>query len=94
VERIRIERIGGFAGFGLPGSRLRSKADLAASDLSPDERRAIEDLFAAKKSVGAQAPDSFRYRITHESAGGTKTIEAAEADVPASLKSRVRDVIE
>jgi hypothetical protein len=94
VDRIRIERIGGFAGFGLPGSHLRSKADLAASDLSPDEHRALEALFAAKKSSTAQTPDSFRYRITHERADGTRTIEAAEADVPASLKNRVRDVIE
>ena len=94
MDRIHIERTGGFAGFGLPGSHLQSRGEMALSELSPADRAAIDALFDGKGSAGAPMPDGFRYRITRQTAGRTQTIEAPESKVPAALRESVKDVLE
>lgn len=92
MDELRIERIGGLAGFGLPGSRLQSRGQCAWSDLSKADQAAVEALFAGKaKAALPGAADTFRYRITRVSSGKTKTVEVPESSVPASLAARVKD---
>ncbi|MFL6693792.1 MAG: protealysin inhibitor emfourin [Ramlibacter sp.] len=91
MDSIEVERIGGFAGFGLPGSRLRSHGRLDASHLAADDRKVLEALFARRGPPSAPAPDGFRYRITRRVGGHTETIEAAEPDVPATVRDCVQD---
>jgi len=96
MGRLKIERIGGLAGFGLPGSRLKSEGEVAISDLSPADRKAVDALFESKgkTSKGKPSPpmpDAFRYRITRQTPKGTETIEVTEDRVPMVLKNSVRD---
>jgi hypothetical protein len=95
VDRLQIERIGGFAGFG--GPHLKSRGELTLSDLSPADRQAIEVLFNdPQKAVPAHPgeADAFRYRITRQTAAGAQTIEVPSNAVPAALRDTVRDVLE
>ena len=43
MGEVRVEHLGGFAGFG--GPHLKSRGELAVSDLSPVDRQAVEALF-------------------------------------------------
>jgi hypothetical protein len=95
VDRLQIEKIGGLAGFG--GTHLKSRGELAVSDLSPADNQVIEDLFKdPQKAVPAHPgeADAFRYRITRQTAAGTQTIEVPGSAVPAALRESVRDVLE
>src|SRR5258707_7824617 len=95
VDRLQIERIGGLAGFG--GPHLKSRGELAVSDLSPADRQAVEDLFSdPRKAVPAHPgeADAFRYRITRQTAAGPQTIELPGHALPAALRDSVRDVLE
>src|SRR5262245_4630325 len=71
VDRLRIERIGGLAGFG--GPHLKSRGEISLSDLSPADRQAVEDLLRSPERAASGHPgeaDAFRYRITRETATG------------------------
>ena len=95
MDRLQIERLGGFAGFG--GPHLKSRGELAVSDLSPADRQILEELFRDPQKAKPTHPgeaDAFRYRITRQSAGGTQTIEVPGNAVPSAVRDSVRDVIE
>ena len=91
MDRLKIERVGGVAGFG--GPHLKSRGEVALSDLSPADQKTVESLFADPKKVPAAHPgqaDAFSYRITR----GSQTIEVPEHAVPSTIKSSVKDVLE
>jgi len=91
VDRLKIERVGGFAGFG--GPHLKSRGEVALSDLSDADQKTVEALFADPKKVPAAHPgqaDAFSYRITR----GATTIEVPEHAVPSTIKNSVKDVLE
>lgn len=94
MGELTIERVGGMAGFGLPGSRVRSLGRMAFEGLSPADQTAVEALFRSQGQLAAAAaavPDGFRYRITRTAAAGAETVEAPEAAVPAALRDSVKD---
>ncbi len=93
MDRIHIERTGGFVGFGLPGSHVQSRGEMALSELSPADQAALDALFDSKGGAEPPMPDGFRYRITRQTAGGTQSIEAPESQVPAALRDSVKDVL-
>jgi hypothetical protein len=89
---LQVERIGGLAGFGGVGAHVRSLGRLETDTLSPEEQRAVEDLFKSKgKAKASQIRDGFRYRISRTSSGRTETVEAPEGAVPKSLAQCVKD---
>ena len=89
---LTIERLGGFGGFGMPGSRIRSEGRRALSELSPTDQAAIESLFRTKPAKpSAPVADGFRYRITRGAGSAQETVEVPEASVPEALRSCVRD---
>ena len=92
MTKIQVERVGGLAGFGGARSHLRSRGEVDLEELSDDERRAVESLFA---SSGAAEPtpvrDGFCYRISRTTAGGIETVEAPEGEVPGVLSRCVKD---
>ncbi len=94
-ERIDVERLGGFAGYGLPGSRLRSKGEVLLTALSAGDRAAVDALFAGPASGAATsaARAAFRSRLTRLGAAHTVSIEVEEQQVPALLRDCVIDVI-
>ena len=90
---LKIERIGGLAGFGLPNSRIRSNGELAISALSATDQTAVESLFESRASRPdpGQARDAFRYRITRTKNGQDQTVEVPESAVPQMLKNCLTD---
>jgi hypothetical protein len=98
VAILKVERIGGLAGFGIPGGHLRSRGQLDVASLSTADRRTIEGLF--KAGGGAQSPrtaqtrDGFCYRISRATPSGTETIELHESVVPTAVIACVKDVLE
>lgn len=93
-DLVKIERVGGFAGFGLPGSHLKSRGELSTSELSPADLRALDSLFQGDDREGEPMPDGFRYRITRKIGSSERTIEVPEHSVPMSLKNSVKDTLE
>jgi Emfourin len=90
---VKIEKIGGLAGFGLPGSRIKSSGETAISALSPADQAWVEALFQKpprSQEVGNER-DTHCYRITRTKNGRDQTIEVPEAVVPHSLKACVTD---
>src|SRR5258707_2735173 len=75
VDRLQIERIGGLAGFG--GPHLKSRGEVALSDLAPADRQAVEDLVSyPRKAVPAQpaGTDAVGYHITRQTAAGAHAV--------------------
>ena len=92
---VKIERIGGLGGFGLPGSPLHSEGEAKLADLSHADQQKVDELFAqAPTPVDASAPHQFRYRLTRHTERGAETVEAPESDVPAALVGSVRDTLD
>lgn len=95
AEILHIERIGGFGGFGLPGSHLKSKGDISTSALSTADRQALQLLFRdAGAHAGAAMPDEFIYRITRQVGTQQQTIEVPESKVPLPIRNCVKDTLE
>ena len=82
MNTLKIERIGGLAGFGLPGSKVQSnqfRRFLTADQAS------VEALFQNPPLREEQQRDAFRYRITRTVKGNKQTVEVPESAVPARL---------
>jgi len=95
VDRLVIERIGGFAGFG--GPHLKSRGEVTLSALSAEDRQTVESLFKDPQKAASARPgeaDAFRYRITRQTAAGPQTIEVRGDAVPAALQDSVKTVLE
>jgi hypothetical protein len=92
MGRLDVERVGGFGGFGSPGSHLRSRGQVETNDLVPADQHAIEALFD-RPPKSSSPPDAFRYRLTRQTAHGPETIEVSEEHVPPALRAKVKDEI-
>jgi hypothetical protein len=87
---LKIERLGGLAGFG--GPNLKSEGQHAFDALAPDDQAKVEHLFSGA-STGSPGADGFRYRITREKDGRTQSVEVPEHLVPTALAASVKDAI-
>ncbi|MBS0562922.1 MAG: hypothetical protein JSR87_00065 [Proteobacteria bacterium] len=88
--RIDVERIGGLAGFGGPGARIRSRGTLPLSALSRADRATLDRLLG-QAGPAPPMPDEFLYRITRQVGARVLSVEVAESEVPAVLRACVRD---
>ena len=93
MATVDVERLGGLAGFGGPGSRLQSRGTVDMSALSESDRTAIDNLFARGTPAQHPTPDSYTYRLTRDTDGGRETVEVAERDVPQAIRTAVKDRI-
>jgi hypothetical protein len=92
MTSLKIERRGGFGGFGLPGSRVKSEGRIDLDQLGAADRKIVEGLFAAGGEVKeAPHPDGFTYRISRVTPAGEEVVEVHEGEVPAALTGAVRD---
>ena len=93
MSKLKIEKIGGLAGMGLPGSKLKSSGEQQMSALSADDQASVEAMFRNPKAhrESQQMRDGFRYRITRTLNGKEQTVEVPESVVPAALKACVSD---
>lgn len=97
TQDLRIERKGGLAGAGLPGSRIKSRGVVDLRALSPADREAIERLFKGASSEPSHArghADDFQYYLTRSTPGGDKTVVVSGDDVPEAVRNAVEDEIE
>ena len=96
-DHLLIERLGGIAGMGLPGSRIRSQARVAGKALSTEESKSVAALFATPPPAGTAAAkgadraDGFRYRLTLHRDNEEQKIEVSETALLVSLQERVQD---
>lgn len=91
--RIDVERLGGLAGYGMPGSRIRSRGHILAKDLSLADQSALRTLFIQPAEAPSWMRDGFRYHLTRQSDCGPQTVVAIEATVPEIIRECVRDEI-
>jgi hypothetical protein len=91
MDQLDVERLGGFAGFGTPGSHLRSLGQIDGSKLSPEDRQAVETLFTHPPPASAQKADGFRYKLTRQTDKGSQSVEVPEEHVPMAVRSSVKD---
>ena len=91
MNTLKIERIGGLAGFGLPGSKVQSSGEQSISTLSPADQALVEASFQNPPPQEGQQRDAFRYRITRTVKGHKQTVEVPESAVPIALKACVSD---
>jgi hypothetical protein len=98
VHQLRVERTGGLAGFGLPNSRIRSRASVDLRTLSPTDRQAVEKLFAGGTAHTTPVPpgqaDAFQYHLTMATPNGEKTVVVPEDQVPDAIRIAVHDELE
>ena len=94
---LKIERIGGLAGFGMEGSRVKSEGEISFSALSSADQSLVDGLFTAKSKATANSSrmrDGFRYRISRKGGSGMDVIEVDEAKVPVPLIATIKDRFE
>jgi hypothetical protein len=90
---LKIERVGGLAGFG--GPHLKSRGEVDFAKLPATDQARIEKLFAGgSKPAPTGTGDMFRYRITRTLPGGEQTIEVPSDMIPAMLVNSVHDTLE
>ena len=88
---LKVEKIGGLAAFGLPGSHLESNGEVSNSALSAADQASVEALFQNPPREKGQERDMFRYKITRVVKGQKQTVEVPESVVPLALKACVSD---
>ncbi len=87
---VDVERLGGLAGMGGPGGRIRSHGRLHPSRLADADRRTLEALFKTPPPATAM-PDAFRYRLTRLTDKGAQSVEVPEHAVPTAVREVVQD---
>jgi len=91
---LKVERIGGLAGFGGAKSRLKSDGEIAFSALPLSDQKAVEALFkAGGKPKQPQMRDGFSYRVSRGGTAAGETILVPEDKMPAALIACVKDRI-
>ena len=94
MSRLKIEKIGGFAGFGGQKSHLRSRGEIDIEKLSKEDKNTVENLFQSKRSLEtSKGVDTFKYRVSRMTSNGMQSVEADESEIPNALKQCVRDEI-
>jgi hypothetical protein len=85
--RIQLERTGGVAG-------IKIRRSIDSAELPLEEAKKLEGMLRksrffklpAEMSSTTSGTDRFHYRLTIETGEETRTVEAAEAEVPESLR--------
>jgi hypothetical protein len=87
MDRLRIERHGGFTG-------LPARGEVDVASLSIADKKVVEELF---RKVGQFDPspgaDRYQFRITRVAPSGTKTIVVPEHLLPARLIGAVKEAL-
>jgi len=93
MSKLKVEKIGGFGGFGVGNSHLKSRGEIDMDQLSEEDKKAIEDLFISEGKSGGSHGNTFLYRISRISSKGIESIEADEERVPNTVAQCVKDEI-
>ena len=90
---LTVERIGGLAGFGGPGARIKSQGQFQFNTLSDADQLAVEKLFMSPRANAAPSAmrDGFSYRVSRTTPAGAETIEVPSESLPAAVIACVKD---
>jgi hypothetical protein len=89
-RRIRIEKLGGFAGFGA-SAHLRSEGEVALEKLPEPDRAKVAKLLDRDAGDHPNSLSQFVYRLSWKEGGKTKSVDVAEDDLPHSVVAAVKD---
>lgn len=89
--RIEVERFGGLAGYGMPGSRIRSRGYVLAKDLNTSDQALLREIFLSPVEAPTWMRDAFRYHLTRQSDCGPQTVIVAESMVPEVIRDALHD---
>ena len=94
MSKLTIEKIGGYGGFGVGNSHLRSRGEIHIDELSNEDKKAVEELFRPHgKTKASLETDTFRYKISRVTSKGVESIEADEKKIPDAIKQCLKDEI-
>ena len=87
ANHLTIERLGGLAGFGGEGAKIRGRGRVNLDTLSAGDRAAVDALFARPRGELAAKPDAFHYKISR----GAEAVEVPEGALPQAVVNVVKD---
>jgi len=94
VAILKVERVGGLAGFGGVASRVKSQGEVHLESLSDDVRQQVTQLLKPGPVAPASAVrDGFRYRLSLTTGSDVKQAEIPEELVPDAIRKCVKDVL-
>ena len=88
--RIKVEKLGGFAGFGA-SAHLRSEGEVALEKLPEHDRAKVAKLLARDARDHPNSLSQFVYRLSWKEGGKTRSVDVAEEDLPHSVVVAVKD---
>jgi len=89
-QRIKVEKLGGFAGFGA-SAHLRSDGEVELEALPEADRAKVAKLLARDDQDHPGSLSQFVYRLSWSKDGKTRTVDVAEDDLPPSVVAAVKD---
>ena len=89
-KRIKVEKLGGFAGFG-SSAHLRSEGEVELEQLPEPDRAKIARLLARDSKDHPSSLSQFVYRLTWEDGGKTRSVDVGEDELPPSVVAAVTD---
>lgn len=92
-KRLKVEKIGGFAGFGL-SPNLTSSGEIDLQSLPKKEQSHMKSLLTSKEDEAAfkaPRPDGFRYRVSWTDTKGHHSREFDEDELPESVREVAQD---
>ena len=89
-KRIKVEKLGGFAGFG-SSAHLRSEGEVELEKLPEPDRDTVARLLARDAKDHPESLSQFVYRLSWEEGGKTRSVDVAEDELPSSVVAAVKD---
>jgi hypothetical protein len=87
---IKVEKLGGFAGFG-SSAHLRSEGEVELEKLPEPDRAKVARLLARDAKDHPSSLSQFVYRLSWEDGGETKSVDVGEDELPPSVVAAVKD---
>jgi len=91
-KRIKVEKLGGFAGFG-SSAHLRSEGEVELEKLPEPDRDKVAKLLDRDAKDHPSSLSQFVYRLTWEEDGKARSVDVGEDELPASVVAAVKDTL-
>ena len=89
-KRIKVEKLGGFAGFGA-SAHLRSEGEVELEKLPEPDRAKVAKLLARDAKDHPSSLSQFVYRLSWKEGGKTKSVDVSEDELPHTVVAAVTD---
>ena len=89
-KTIKVEKLGGFAGFG-SSAHLKSEGEVELDALPGPDRATLARLLARDDKDHPDSLSRFVYRLSWREAGKIRSVDVAEDELPHSVVAAVKD---